>query len=167
MAVGRVLVDSRAARGKRSFRWERVAWGSLFVVAVLAVLAAVFTSKGPEPPRAAGGNEARLRIESEHDAHFRQPTTIRVHVGGGVSKGLVRIWVPADYLQKVEVQDINPKPAAIDAAPDRLVYVFWLPDPSRPATFSFTFLPAEVGPLSGRMGLVSGEEQSFEQFVDP
>ncbi len=138
----------------------------MLAITVFGVVAAIFASKGPDRPRA-GGAEARLRIESEPSAHFHQPTTIRVQVRAGAPDGFARIWVPADYLQKVEVQDISPKPVVIDAEPDRLVYVFRLSDAGSPAIFSFTFLPSEVGPLSGRMGLPSGEEQSFSQFVYP
>lgn len=144
--------------------FERAAWSALFAITVVA---AVFATKSSETPRATGGAEARLSIESQPNAHFHQPTTIRVQVRAVDRDGFVRVWVPADYLQKVEVQDISPKPVVIDAEPDRLVYVFRRPDAGSPVTFSFTFLPTEVGPLAGRMGLSSGEEQTFSQFVYP
>jgi len=146
---------------------ERARWG-LFAIAVVAVIAVVFATRSGENPHAGAATEAALRIESDQTARFRQPTTVRVYLrGGAATDGYVRLWVPADYLQKVELQEVDPKPEFMEAAPDRLVYVFRLADPHRPATFSFTFLPSEVGPLAGRIGLLSGEEVDFKQVIYP
>ena len=66
-----------------------------------------------------------------------------------------------------QLQEIDPQPGRVEAAPGRLVYVFDVTPGRRPTAATFELQPDKVGPLEGRIGLDGGTSLTFRQFVYP
>ncbi len=146
---------------------ERIGW---FVTAAIA-LAALLGLFGRSPANevaATPAHNGQVRLDFNHEGQFNRATQITVHLSGGSAPdGLARIWVDAAYLQHVQLKQVTPQPAAVEAAPDRLIYVFRITRPREPASFRFEFVPLDVGSISGAIGIVSGQAANFEQFIYP
>jgi hypothetical protein len=151
------------------FWWkvERIAWVAMTTL-VLAALLGAFGS-GPLSRGAAGDPfEQPIRLEYERFARALAPTTLRAQLRAGLARdGAVRLWVSRPYLEAVRVEEVTPEPAQVEAGQDRLVYVFRVADPARPATVSFHLKPERPGALTGHVGVGDGTPLRFEQFVYP
>ncbi len=82
--------------------------------------------------------------------------------------GTARMWFSRDYIDTMELSQINPQPEQVEAAADRLIFTFNAADASQPIRVTFSFKPLHMGTLSGRVGLDSAETAfEFQQFILP
>jgi hypothetical protein len=145
---------------------QRVAW----IVMLLIVIAAVagLLGDGPLSRRTARDPGGTFQLEYDRFLHYGTQTTLTVRFAPRVARdGEVRLWLSLDYLDGVQVQQITPEPARVEAGPDRSVFVFRVSDPDAPATVFFHVLPQHRRPLSGRVGVGDREPLPFDQFVYP
>jgi len=86
---------------------------------------------------------------------------------GAAPGGTARLWIDRAYLDGVEIQQITPEPDAVEAGPDRLIYVFRLNDPTQPSFVTINFQAVRIGRANGRVGLDGSLPVRFSQFVYP
>jgi hypothetical protein len=110
-----------------------------------------------------------LRVEYQRFARREAPQTLTVRVEPAAAHAAeVRLWIDRRYLEGSRVETITPHPARVEAATDRLVYVFPLRGPGEPATVMFELQAQRIGPVEGRVGLEGAEAAApFRQFVYP
>lgn len=149
---------------RREWIAQRTGWVTLALVAVAALLGLFGT--GPLSDAAAEQGPLRLgygRFERQEAA-----TELRVEVAAGnAQQAELRLWLSEAYLDDVRIQRISPEPDHAEAGFKRTVYVFRVGDPNQPAGIRVEFEPTEIGRLSGRLGIVDGQEVEFTQFVYP
>jgi hypothetical protein len=146
-----------------NWRFQRIGTVIMALVA-LAGLLGLFGGAGPLSRATVGDQQAPLSItEYERFLRFGKPTTLQASLDptGGES----RVWLSREYVESVQIQEIDPLPQTVEAAPDRFVYVFDTAD--RLVTITFELKPDEMGPLQGRMGLHGETSLTFGQFVYP
>jgi hypothetical protein len=151
---------------RREWSAQRIGW-ALMALLSLAALAGLL---GPGPlSRAIAGDEGgSLWLEYSRFERLQDPTSLKLNIGPLRSAdGTARVWVSRDYLQKVQVEQVTPPPESVEAGPDRLTYVFRVAPADQPTAIVFHINHQTVGKLTSQIGLESGPELSFGQFVYP
>lgn len=164
--VGDLEISQDLAHERREWAIERVGW----VVMALLLLAALagLTGPGPLSRATAADNSSALRVEYNRFERYQSPVMLRVHLGPGAAPdGKARLWLSRDYVENVELRHIDPEPESVEAASDRLVYTFNLPDPAQPTAVTYHLEPNEYGRRPVRIGLAGGPELQFSQFFYP
>jgi hypothetical protein len=151
--------------------FERLGWVLMFVILLGAVVGVV--GRGFILKSTTASPERWMSVEYEPVERFRSPFTVTVRVGPPVGawaasppEDFVRVWVHSDYLHRVEIGSITPPPVAVEAAADKLIYVF-APARDSAGAFSFNLTPVEGGRIQGEIGLIGGKSVQFEQFIRP
>ena len=110
-----------------------------------------------------------LRVEYQRFARYQAPQALTAHLEPAATRGgEVRLWVDRRYLGDSRVDTITPPPARVEAAGERLVYVFSTSRPAEPVTIVFALQAEHIGPTSGRVGIDGAEAFApFRQFVYP
>jgi hypothetical protein len=159
-------IDQDLAFAQRSWRIQRAAWLGMGVVLLLA-LAGVFGS-GPLS-RSDASLPGFLRLQYQRFARHQAPQVLIARLEPAATRaGEVRLWVDRQYLDDSKVDTITPPPSRVEAAADRLVYVFSTRRPGEPVTIVFTLQSERIGLSSGRVGLDDAEGfVPFRQFVYP
>jgi hypothetical protein len=159
-----IAEDMEAQRRSRAFQ---LIGSTLMAVVALAGLLGLFGGAGPLSRATTGSQKAPLSIDGyERFLRFSKPTTLQAHLDP--TGGEARVWLSRENVESVQLQEIDPQPNRVEAAPDRFVYVFDAAARSdRPATITFGLQPDQIGPLEGRMGLDGGTSLTFGQFVYP
>jgi len=159
-------IDQDLAFAQRSWRMQRAGWLGMMAVLVLA-LAGVFGS-GPLS-RQEVSLPGLLQVEYQRFARYEAPQTLTVRLEPAATRAAeVRLWVDRRYLDESRVETITPPPSRVEAATDRLVYVFPMSRPGELATITFDLQSRQIGPISGRVGLEGTEAVApFRQLVYP
>jgi hypothetical protein len=168
--VGDLEVDQDLEFQRREWLAERIGW-AVMALLVLAALLGLFGT-GPLTRATAGDRAGPLWIEYERFNRLLAPSTLRVHLGAGAALGgEARVWLDRRYLESIQLQRVMPQPDGVEAAPDRMVFVFRVAEPDQPTAITFSFKPEHVGSLPGRAGLAgaapSDQPLRFRQFVYP
>jgi hypothetical protein len=164
--VSELEIDQDLAYLRRSWRVQRAGWLGMGVVLVLA-LAGLFGS-GPLS-RHEVSIPGLLHVEYQRFARYEAPQALTVRVDPAATQaGEVRLWVDRGYLEATRIETITPEPTRVEAAADRLVYVFAMNRPGEPATIAFALQAARFGPVAGRVGVEGAEATvTFRQLVYP
>jgi hypothetical protein len=159
-------IDQDLAFLRRSWRVQRAGW--LGMVAVLVLALAGLLGSGPLS-RQEVSLPGLLRVEYQRFARYEAPQTLTVRLEPAATRtGEVRLWVDRRYLDESKVETIMPPPSRVEAATDRLVYVFRMSRPGEPATIVLELQSRQIGPISGRIGLEGAEAVApFRQLVYP
>jgi hypothetical protein len=163
--VGDLEIDSDVGFQQREWRFERVGWVAMLLVA-FAALAGAF-GRGPLSKAEAGGG-GPLRVRYERFARHNSPAALELEVAAvGAADSTVRVWFDHEYLSNFDLQHIIPEPETAEASPARTTYVFRVSDPSRPARITFGLVPQGVGRLRGQVGLPGAPPVELSQFIFP
>ena len=159
-------IDQDLAFAQGSWTLQRAGWLGMSVVLVLA-LAGILGS-GPLS-RDEVSLPGLLRVEYQRFARYQAPQALTAHLEPAVTRGgEVRLWVDRRFLGDSRVDTITPPPVRVEAAGDRLVYVFSARRPAEPVTIVFALQAEHIGPRSGRVGIDGAEAFApFRQFVYP
>jgi hypothetical protein len=164
--VGDLEIHQDLPHERLEWRIERIGW----VAMALVLLAALGGLLGPGPlsSATAGDTGSPLRVEYNRFARSQAPAILRVHLGPGAAHdGKARLWLSREYVENIELHHIDPEPESVEAAHDRLIYTFNLPDPSRPTAVTFHLEANAFGRMPVSVGLDSGPQLHLRQFVYP
>ena len=158
-------LDAHERFQKRDWRFQRAGWVA-FAICIVAALAGAF-GDGPLARGEARSADGKIVVEFDRLARRRAPTALRVHAAPG--EGAPRVWIARGFLDRVEVKDIQPRPARVTSGQDRLVFEFaGEGSPSAAATtLTFSLQPTAFGIARCEMGLVGGPAVDFRQCVFP
>ena len=165
--VGDLEVAEDMDAQRRNWVFQRIGTAVMALVA-LAGLLGLFGGTGPLSSAAVSDGQAPLSIEEyERFARFGKPTALQVSLDPtATADGETRLWLSRQYVQSVQIQEIDPLPERVKAAPDRFVYVFDT-ETDGPTAITFELEPDQIGPLEGRIGLDGGTSLTFGHFVYP
>jgi hypothetical protein len=80
----------------------------------------------------------------------------------------MRLWLKRDYLDSFQVESIVPEPESVTSEADRLVYTFRaLDNQSGQITFYLKGNAGSFGIIRSEVGIISGGQAGFQQFVYP
>lgn len=155
-----------AAWQRRTWQVERVAWVVMLGV-VTAALLGVFGGGWLASARESS-DDGRLSLEYERFCRNQSPSMLRIETSAIVpGSNAVRLWVSRDYFDAVSVEPIMPPPERVEAAEDRIVFELAVSERAKQIVVLLPIEPLRSGPITGRVGIVEGEEISFRQFIFP
>jgi hypothetical protein len=164
--VGSLDIDTDEEFQRREWRAERVGWLVMLGLVVAGILGLFGEGWLAQTSTAVVGN--RLRVDYERIARHGSPATLRVALApGAVPSGVALVWVDREYLEGVDLQDIEPRPDASWTARDRVVFAVRLNNPADSAYVTFGITPDNFWSRDVRVGLDGGPSVSFRQFVLP
>lgn len=105
-------------------------------------------------------------IEQKHGARQRLVRPMMLSFTAARA-GQARLWLNRDYVEHIELQHIDPEPEKVEVLPDRLLYIFNVPNPARPTAVTYYFEANAYGHLPLRVGLEAGPQLAVSQFYYP
>lgn len=144
---------------------QRLGWVALAVVG-LAALAGLL---GPGPLSSATRTDPSGLVEVEHHRFARQvaDTDLRLTVRPDPAQpGTARVWISADYLSSIQIQQVQPEPESWTGQDGGVVLTFPVTD-AEPVTVLVQTRPDQVGLVHGAIGAPGREPAGFWQFVYP
>jgi hypothetical protein len=140
---------------------ERFGWTAMGLVIVAALLGA-FGDGRLSAATAKSGQD--LQVEYERFGRYQRPIHLRVHALPSPA-GDVRLWVSQDYLNKVQVEFVNPMPDTAFAGSGRTTYVFR--SSGGASTITLKVRPDTLGTLPAKIGLEAGPTVEFAHYLFP
>ena len=163
--VGDLECAQDLAFQRRAWRLQRIAWAGMLLVLVAG--AAGLLGSGPMS-RGTVGAAAGLLVEYDRFTRANAEARLHAFVGAtGAGDGTLRLWIDRAYLSVVDVEQVTPPPESVEAAPDRLTYLFLRERADGPVVVTFRLKPREFGWHAGRLGLEDGPRVAFRQLVYP
>lgn len=163
-------LNLKADPGLQSRIWgfQRAGWIFLLLFTTAAVLG--LFGPGVFNHGQAVSADGSVRIDYPRFWRLGKPMTVRLHVprpGETGTGGEVRVWLDRHYLEAMSLQQVSPRPRAVEAGGDRHVFVIVLADGSPEATVSFEFRPQQFGTAHLGAGRAGGPALSVRQFIHP
>lgn len=159
-------LDQQLDVQRRAWRIERIAWGALLAIIILAMLGLFGT--GPISSTTAGNADDGLAVGYERFVRHDGRSSMQIRVGPDqVANGQVEVWIASAYLRDIEIEQVSPQPDTVRSDGDRDIFVFLADDPAAPVTITVTFRPSGIGRISGDIGIVGGPTVSLDQISYP
>jgi hypothetical protein len=164
--VGDLELDQDLIYQNREWRVERIGW----IILALLVLAALLgiLGKGPLSKAIAGSQDGPLWVEYQRFVRHRSPTELIVRIeADAAQEGRIHLQLNQEFVQKAQIQRIDPEPDQEQVAMDRITYVFQVGEGAAPVQVIYRLEMQSFGLLSTPIGIVDGPEVSINQFVYP
>lgn len=107
-----------------------------------------------------------LEVDYLRYPRYLKPHTLSVEAPSQGGDEL-RLWIEERYLDAFFVQDVRPQPASVEAAGDRVIYVFDMAPGSDTVPVTFDLRSHRTGVATGRIGVDGGESVVFRQVLYP
>ncbi|MBA3659011.1 MAG: hypothetical protein H0W67_05380 [Gemmatimonadales bacterium] len=163
--VGRLEIDQNLRAQNNDWRAQRVGWG-IMVSLVIAGALGVF-GRGPLSHATARSPRGDVSLEYERFARLGAPLKLKVTLASGSLPSPVRLSISRQYLDRMMIERILPRPVRVRARGEMLDYAFELAGgrASR-AEVVFEMQPSQAGVNHGTLG-VGGQVLTFRQLVYP
>lgn len=151
---------------QREWIVERVGW----VVMALLVLAGLLglLGRGPLTDKVARDANQQAWVEYYSIDHADAASELRLHIEPGVVPAdQMRLTLNSAYLDRIEVESIEPEPAAQQLTGEGVAFVFALTEPGRPVDLTVHYHFVEYGRAAATLAIEGGPQLSFSQFVLP
>lgn len=159
-------LDQKLPFQEKAWRVERIGWGVLTLIALLALLGLFGT--GPLSSAVAGSDDEGLLVDYERFIRHTGEVSLEIEVAPQyLTDGQVELWVSTDYIDGFLIESVSPQPDEVRAEGDRQVYVFLAESPDAPASVTFSLRADRIGRYSGEAGIVDGPTVSFTQLSYP
>jgi hypothetical protein len=150
------------------WRLERVGWA----IMALIIVAALIGLLGPGPVSSTTvGKGSVLWGEYEQFIRYQAPHVLRLHVRPKGTDSLVHLRLSRTFVDNVEMMQIKPEPAHIEAESNHFSYSFARDDASRTRddslTFTFEYQPEEFGKMEIEASVPDHHVIRFNQLVYP
>jgi hypothetical protein len=151
---------------RREWLVQRVAW---LIMAFLLLAAALgLFGRGPLSRATAGQEGGPLWVTYERLDRYQAPTELEIIAGPNTAQGEeLRLTLNQEFLDRIEIDGIEPEPDSVEAAGKEQVYVFKVADPSLPTVVHISYQFTRPGSALIELGLEEGSLLNFNQFVFP
>lgn len=163
----RAIPDDMAFQ-RRMWAFERTGW-VVFAIILFGAAIGLFGGGGWLASAASAADDDSIVVQFERFGRLAAPMRLQITARPATTEGAerVRIWLDRDYLAAFVITRITPPPAAVDSAPDRLVFEFPLVERGATATVLLDLEPRTRWRLIGRLGVEDGSALMFSQFIYP
>lgn len=161
---GGLLLDEDPRFEKREWRFERVGWLALAVIAAAAL--AGFFGNGPLSHASVSG--PNLEVGYQRYARNQGATSLEVAVApAAFAGGEAEVWLSGAVMRSYEVDRVRPQPATTRNRDGGVAYVFETTDEESALEATFTLRPDDIGRQRGAVAAGRGRPVEFAQFVYP
>jgi hypothetical protein len=152
---------------RRFYRAQRVVWAAM-ILFLLAGMLGLLGGAGPLVYNVAGTNANGLAVDYPRFLRNRAPIDLVIHVDAeSTTSGRVSIEIDRTYIERYDIQYINPEPAEVQAGERSMMYVFDLLDQGQATSITFSMQPERFGYAVGHIGLDGKPEVEFWQVIYP
>jgi len=151
---------------RRTWVVERIGW--LVLAAIIGAALLGLFGRGLIGSEVASAEDGRLSLDYYRFWRMQSPTRLLLRFqpsAGGADRA--RVWLDRSYLEAVSISRVTPQPERVEAASNRLIYVFALADAGAGTAVTFEVEPRRPWLIRGRVGVVDGAEIRFSQFIYP
>lgn len=144
---------------------QRIAWCG-FALILLAALLGLF-GHGAFSRRRISSADGSMVLDYQRFLQRHSPDSITLrmrHLGQGET---LAVWIANSYLTNINLEVIVPNPNSTRAEEGRSTFIFSVPKTNTGILIKFNLEPEAPGRLIGLIGVESGPELSFRQFVYP
>ena len=162
--VGDLEIEQDQGFQRRQWRFERIGWSIMLLVALVALLGGF--GRGPIADATVGDGPLRVgyaRIDRVH-----APGVLRISLGPeATGADQVLIWIESAYLDEVEIVGISPEPSEMRVGSERTVWAFTVEKPGQPVEITVDVEHQRPWRREAHLGVVDGPEVDFGQFIFP
>lgn len=145
---------------------QRLGWALLGLIVVAAV--AGLLGPGPLSSTTRSAPSWQVEIEYARFAHNRADMTLEFHLKSDPERPEpAQVWISAEYLAGVTVQQIVPEPQDWTAGGDGVVLTFPVRDRGASVHVQMEIRPSQMGLLHGAIGVPGRQPVKFWQLVYP
>jgi hypothetical protein len=160
-----MAIDEDMPFQRREWAIQRVGWVVILFVLIAGLLGALGGNGWLSHGEAKAGS---LALEYERFTRQRRPTSLQVRVDpSSMVAGQVPLWLDQAFLDRIDVERIEPEPVETRAGAGRVVYQVGLADAERPGQVTIAYQPADLGVTQIRLGIVGGDTLAIDQVVYP
>lgn len=164
--VGDLDIDENLDFQVWQWRFERVGWGLLALIVLLALLG--LFGGGPISSVSAGSDAGGLTVEYQRFIRQEGEDELIVTVDARHARdGQVELWISGTYLDAIAVTGFSPEPVEQSGDDGRVVYRFALAEGATSLTIDIDYAARSVGRLSARIGTGPETSVTFHQFSYP
>jgi hypothetical protein len=150
-------------------RWEwrlqRLGW--LIWATLLGAGLAGLLGPGPLSRQTATSRDGSLTVVYDKYVHFEHPLTVEATMLTGGDDQALRLHLSQSLLERVQIERIEPTPAAERLTPDGVQYDFSTVPGATKVTAAFHFVFQKMGVCEGQWQLQSGAPVVVSQLVYP
>lgn len=160
--IGDLHLHEDLAHERLEWKLQRIGWVVILLLLIAALLGLFAHGPLSDTMTVAGD----VRVAHHRWERYEAPTRYDITVAPSqVGDGRLRVRLGAGFVERVDVERIEPEPLATRADGDALVHVFAV-EPGRQTRLRIHFRPRRFGTLPVRMR-VQGQPVAFTQFVYP
>lgn len=146
---------------RRGWLFERAGW--LVMAALVAAAAAGVFGGG----WLSSAHATRDGFTVEYPRFARAHSPLELTVEWQAQQPETVVWLARAYVDRFDVEEIRPTPAAVTVGPDRIHYTFRARDAGTHVAASFMLEARSAGALRGKLGVESGPELETRQWIFP
>jgi hypothetical protein len=150
---------------RKSWAVQRYLWTVMALVVLLGLLGLFGT--GPLSNTSAGNEGSPLVLHYNRFGRQRSPSKLVADMRPGTAGNEARLWLSAEFLAGMEIEDIEPQPERVEAGPDRSALVFRLVAPGTPTRVTISMRPETLGQIRGHVSVDDAPALRFAQFIYP
>jgi len=149
-----------------SWKLERVGWVLCAIVLLLAAIG-IFGG-GPVSRATVKSADGAVSVKYNRFARNGAPERLEVELqAAAFSTDKPELWLSREFFSGVRIQQIVPRPEAVDLLPDRIVYHFRSPAANGSLQVAFDYTPDSIGQMKITAGAGGGAVASLWQLVYP
>jgi hypothetical protein len=146
---------------------QNIVW-VLMLLFLTAGMLGLLGGSGPFASSVAGNTVNSLTVEYPRYLRNRAPIDIAIYVNAAhVTNGRVSIEIDRLFIERYDIQYINPEPSEVKAGEQSMTYVFELAGSERETRITFNVQPERFGYAVGRIRLEGEPEVRFWQIIYP
>lgn len=162
--LARPLPELDAGAAERSWRLERLGWGLVTLIVVLA-LVGVF-GHGPASWTSTTSSQGGIVLDHQRVARHNADEQVTLHLGTStVRDGRIELEVLGDWVQAVRVDSLVPEPSAQRSVPGGLLLEFEA-DAVAPTVVTLYYRAFRYGSQEAEIS-AGGDRLGFTQWVLP
>jgi hypothetical protein len=136
--------------------------GLLMLASLLGLL-----GHGPVSSSTLDDPASGMLVKYERFERSNAETLFTIQVKPESATTQARLSIGTEFLGKVEISRIEPEPVEVELWPDRITYVFTVPEPGAAGEIVIHYKPVSFGRVQVEMGLAGYPVQTFSQFIYP
>ena len=139
---------------------------TVFSLLLLAALAGLL-GHGPLSHAGADSADHSLHLEYHRFVRYEAPERLDIRIAPELTRdGEVEFQLSRGFVEKVEIERIEPEPVSTAIGPDYFTYRIRT-ETNRPGSIRVRFMPQHFGKLNYEVGLVAGPSVRAEHLAYP
>jgi hypothetical protein len=155
-------------RFRRNFRRTQNLVLTLMGLFVVAGMLGLLGGAGPFASSTVGDAGDHLTVEYPRFLRNRAPIDITIYINTeSVANQRVSIEIDRHFIERYDIQYINPEPVQVQASDQMMIYIFEIGDLDTRTSITFNMQPERFGYAEGIIRLEEGPDVWFWQIIYP